>query len=824
MKILLYIHLSPFYILYIHLIYLHPCNDSNFIYKEFLFIKLFIFNRYFKHERELSSLPIRKTQQKFMYKTPTKELILENVSSSAWSVLAGSPNRGLVLINTSEVPTSQVYYTPSYDIKLLSSELAAALQDSDAAIICCQLDYWLKKENVGKVIDGVKYIHNTYKRWRNKQFQWLSIWEIRNAMNKLRALGIVKVTRYMARKWNQTNYYTIDYERLKEFLEQFREEIISSGSPLDFGYISDEEMDGEDLDLEEDDLDWESETERSQSGSSSKRSQSGSSSKRSPSNKTSERSPKAEKTSERSPKSKPKLNTQSKQSKSSTKNNSSIEENINTEPPKSAVVPEKSELRGNTHHVVTHPQNDVKVAHNSSLHSKSTVQRDQSKNTHPHPHHHPHMERACEDAPAQGGGGNTPTNSKNSSKASEISQNKCVDSEIRSNAEVKGKSNAKPKLSDVIARPKKPGHAPKPLEDKASSAGVEQRFNKYSSKPRQKAIYFPPVQEPVQGFTPVQESVQEPEVVQETVPITEKPKPKKTPKGTKPKQSYPNALFESIEEREAFREALTTAIANGVGKARNPIGLVNYVINEITQGRSHTYWDEWKKGLGIGFSEKKEWEAAPNRPYPKFIEYLISLSEYENETRQQAIYRIGKMLKDETIIHIHWRDFRRTVEVLRQLADKAHNQGYQVTIPEWFVDKAEISIERAGESAMRLSELTPHQKDWIIQNLPEAEKLMNGTGDLSLAAYASENSSSVPPGSANPEQVGDECEDDEFCFNGYIDLQYLEHQAVKITNHPNNLSMLLVDFRAAMRQANQKQRQKIKAMLLEKCPELLEHL
>ena len=741
-----------------------------------------------------------------------------------------------------------MHYTPSYDIKPVSSELAAALQDSDAAIVCCQLDYWLKKPNVGKVIDGVKYIHNTYERWRNKQFQWLSIWELRNVMNKLRAVGIVKVKRYMARKWNQTNYYTIDYERLREFLEQFREEIISSGSPLDFGYISDEEIDGEDLDLEEDDLDWESETEPTQSEKTSdrcyqqprsgsqpetKRSQSEKSSERSSSKSDTKRSQKADKTSERShsekssersPKSNPKLNTQTKQSKSSIKNKQTIEQNINTEPPKSAVVPEKSQLRGNTHHVVTHPQNDVKVAHNSSLHPKNTVQRDQSKNTHPHPHHHPHPDRVREDAPAQGGGGNTPTTSKTFSKASEISQSKCVDSQIRNNPKVNGKSNAKPKLSDVIARPKKPGHAPKPLEDKASSGGVEQKFNKCDSKPRQKAIYFPPVQEPVQGFTPVQESVQEPEVVQETVPITEKPKPKKTPKGTKPKQSYPNALFESIEEREAFREALTTAITNGVGKARNPIGLVNYVINEITQGRCHTYWDEWKKGLGIGFSEKKEWEAAPNRPYPKFVEYLISKSEYENETRQQAIYRIGKMLKDETVIYIHWRDFRRTLEVLRQLADKAHNQGFQITLPEWFIDKAEISVERAGESAVRLSELAPQEKDWILKNLPEAEKLLNGSNDLPTKAIAGDDSSSGSPGSGIGEEVGDSWEDDEFCFNGFIDMEYLEHQAVRIAKNPNNVTMFLVDFRAAMRQANQKQRQKIRGMLEEKCPELLEHL
>ena len=37
-------------------------------------------------------------------------------------------------------------------------------------------------------------------------------------MSLLRSLGIVKVIRYKAKQWNQTNYYTLDYDRLHEFL------------------------------------------------------------------------------------------------------------------------------------------------------------------------------------------------------------------------------------------------------------------------------------------------------------------------------------------------------------------------------------------------------------------------------------------------------------------------------------------------------------------------------------------------------------------------------------------------------------------------------
>ena len=45
-------------------------------------------------------------------------------------------------------------------------------------------------------------------------------------MNLLRSLGIVKVIRYKSRQWNQTNYYSLDRDRLKEYLKQQNAESI----------------------------------------------------------------------------------------------------------------------------------------------------------------------------------------------------------------------------------------------------------------------------------------------------------------------------------------------------------------------------------------------------------------------------------------------------------------------------------------------------------------------------------------------------------------------------------------------------------------------
>lgn len=97
-------------------------------------------------------------------------------------------------------------------------ELAYQLNDLQAATIINQLHYWLEKESVGTFIDGVKYIYNTFEDWVKEQFKWLSSWKFRKHMKRLRELGIVLVTRHRACEWNQTNYYTIDYERLNEFM------------------------------------------------------------------------------------------------------------------------------------------------------------------------------------------------------------------------------------------------------------------------------------------------------------------------------------------------------------------------------------------------------------------------------------------------------------------------------------------------------------------------------------------------------------------------------------------------------------------------------
>jgi hypothetical protein len=107
-------------------------------------------------------------------------------------------------------PTS----TRHFDMKI-----AAALGDINAAIIIQQLHYWMEKKDIGVIADGIKYVYNTFYDWTSQQFSWLSRWQFRKSMSLLRSLEIVKVIRYKASQWNQTNHYSLDYKRLQEWAE-----------------------------------------------------------------------------------------------------------------------------------------------------------------------------------------------------------------------------------------------------------------------------------------------------------------------------------------------------------------------------------------------------------------------------------------------------------------------------------------------------------------------------------------------------------------------------------------------------------------------------
>lgn len=90
----------------------------------------------------------------------------------------------------------------------------ASIFGRSAATLLQQIHYWLGK--CGHLIDGIPFIYNTMEEW-SKQLG-LSVATIKRAIDILRWSGVVTIRRQRASEFDQTNWYSIDYERLKALI------------------------------------------------------------------------------------------------------------------------------------------------------------------------------------------------------------------------------------------------------------------------------------------------------------------------------------------------------------------------------------------------------------------------------------------------------------------------------------------------------------------------------------------------------------------------------------------------------------------------------
>ena len=95
-------------------------------------------------------------------------------------------------------------------------QLAYILGDSDAAIFLQQIHYYLQHKS-GKVIDGVRWIYNTYSQWLT-EIPHLTEWRLRTIVKLLKSHGVLLVERHDRFRYNQRCWYTIDYKSLEALL------------------------------------------------------------------------------------------------------------------------------------------------------------------------------------------------------------------------------------------------------------------------------------------------------------------------------------------------------------------------------------------------------------------------------------------------------------------------------------------------------------------------------------------------------------------------------------------------------------------------------
>ena len=200
----------------------------------------------------------------------------------------------------------------------------------------------------------------------------------------------------------------------------------------------------------------------------------------------------------------------------------------------------------------------------------------------------------------------------------------------------------------------------------------------------------------------------------------------------------PLAPWNSTKELKAFYRELVTALPR-LG-ARVPEAVAAKIIQELKNGIPSAYWEDWKEGLPIGTTSMQEWEINPGVVAPKFVEYLKEKLKKTHDTDEMALERVGNLLKDKTTTNLYWNKFKRVLEALRQKNEEAVANGLQPYLPVWFIDRADITLDRAAESANYLSEVNP-TSDWIdngIKGSKPAYLLPQSEFDIALSSCVRE--------------------------------------------------------------------------------------
>jgi len=105
----------------------------------------------------------------------------------------------------------------SDDICLITQPQIAKILGRSEATFLQQLHYWLTTESrVGVIIDEQRWIYNSYKSWAN--IIGMSESTVRRIISKLEKLEILWSDNLNKKKYDQTKWYSINYEALKSIL------------------------------------------------------------------------------------------------------------------------------------------------------------------------------------------------------------------------------------------------------------------------------------------------------------------------------------------------------------------------------------------------------------------------------------------------------------------------------------------------------------------------------------------------------------------------------------------------------------------------------
>ena len=152
--------------------------------------------------------------------------------------------------------------------------------------------------------------------------------------------------------------------------------------------------------------------------------------------------------------------------------------------------------------------------------------------------------------------------------------------------------------------------------------------------------------------------------------------------------------WNSQEQLHNFQRALEAyAQEHNLGFG-NPSGWAFKIIDSITKGLASTFWDEFIAGIPLGESQKvkRDWEIAPEVPYPAFEEERIQYYVHKGEPLEAAVSRARADLRNPVLGKDLWEGFLRKCDRIADDALKAKQQGVDTPyLPSSFNEKPQIT-------------------------------------------------------------------------------------------------------------------------------------
>ncbi|WP_288384972.1 hypothetical protein [uncultured Acinetobacter sp.] len=121
----------------------------------------------------------------------------------------------------------------SGDYPLIASPTLAKAYGVAAANFLQKLHYCLEN-NEGKIFNGKKYWFHSYEQWQATLGVY-SVSTIKRIVSKLKQAGILVIEKLAQNKWLQTNFYTINYKKLKQLItvkNNQPNEVVHSSDPV----------------------------------------------------------------------------------------------------------------------------------------------------------------------------------------------------------------------------------------------------------------------------------------------------------------------------------------------------------------------------------------------------------------------------------------------------------------------------------------------------------------------------------------------------------------------------------------------------------------